>query len=260
MGQPPHQLKNVARDFDSWARVKALLIRRSPEQQREILRHLGLEQSFAEVSKSWKQSLYEAVNNDDIESIAHLGWFFGQELERRKNQGEGEFAHALTLYTAPADFRHELGAEAAPVPESAPAMEETMFVHPSSPSDATPFQTQLSPPRKQGATGSFAELVAAPGKAVPVPEAQQERTAAAAVSAASVNAAEAVAEWSVETYARLSAELADDPDDADAIWKRYGVGSPRLRSFTQNMWRKRLGEDGELRQRWNELVKEYRRS
>lgn len=63
---------------------------------------------------------------------------------------------------------------------------------------------------------------------------------------------------SLEQYASLCAELAATPDDAEALFARYGLGRPEARLAVDGFWRDRLARDPAAQERWQELYWHYR--
>ncbi len=128
--------------------------------------------------------------------------------------------------------------------------------------DSRPKPARRSPAAEAKASSDpavpFVEQFATPDQVVQAPAADQERTVAVKDAAEALNPAEQILEWSVEQYAQLCAEIADNPKESDAVWTRHGIKSARVRTFATNVWRKRLADDPELGRSWSELVKGFR--
>ena len=67
------------------------------------------------------------------------------------------------------------------------------------------------------------------------------------------------ATFTLEQYASLCAEEQQAPEQADAIAKRYQLPTAAARKSIEDRWSSALESDAELRERFTDLVKHYRR-
>jgi hypothetical protein len=80
---------------------------------------------------------------------------------------------------------------------------------------------------------------------------------APSIASSGAGGAAAVPELTLEQYASLCSEIAVFPQQADAIFQRYGLGSQRDRPSVDRAWRERLRRDPSLYRDWQDLYQRY---
>ncbi len=281
----------VSKDFDAWANVSVRLQQRAEPDAARIVADLGLGEVWEQSDAHWGSVLAQDLLSGSMRRLARYGALCARELERRRS---GAPAPAQLEITRPPDSSPTGPLPGA----GDFRLQAMFGERPSRPRDSgqqiggTPFSDDpldhqpTSKMRAKDVREALARAQATQqGSPEPPPDAEVDRqsspafaerftTGAIAIRPAldqshtftdelgdvrnQLVAVRAAANWTVEQWAHVQAELAERPQQRDAIMARYGLDRDTSQRSVEQTWLQRLEAHPDLQTRFEKAFSQGR--
>jgi hypothetical protein len=230
MADAPHDESGApGDDFIAWARLSAQMFRRNVAERARIVHDAGVDQEWRDLDARWFDALADDLAQGKLERLER--YLSLCKATRREREAAGEQIPSLI----DEKLRH---VSSRPPPPRRSALADRA----SGDSVTPPFARPLSPPGTRPAPPR-------PGQSTTAVFKQDLRDAIAT--------GEAAAEWPVERYAWLCAELEIAPERRAAIWTAHELGGELAADAVHGIWDIKLAADADLRRKHGELVGRY---
>lgn len=239
---------DVMGDFDAWAQVAASMIKRSPEERLDILRHHDLEQIWPDADAKWSTRMTDGIIADDMTLADRYGRLCAAELERRQSDAAAprpdladRLAAGPTVPVAPSIGQNStLSAQPQPQPHNVRVVgHATPDAQRGHADVALPFK---GGPARAPTPHNPADASLPPGQSGTV-------AASGGVLAGQTGAANrfdgGAPRLTIQQYAKLCARLAEHPQHESIIYADYGIADRAAHAQLDAEWKQRLAAEPE---------------